>query len=89
MSDTKLHIVIVYHAAENTYVVSAHNQPPDKAKAFIDDFNLETQPGSQLITIEQRRAHKTEDAQTCRACRETVERSSGLQPLPKFTRRKP
>jgi hypothetical protein len=85
----KLHLVIVYQAAENTYVVTAHNQLSDQAKAFADDFNPETQPGGRLITLEQRRAHKTEDAQTCRACRETVERSSGLQPLPKFTRRKP
>jgi hypothetical protein len=88
LSDTKLHVVIVYHAAENTYVVSAHNQPPDKAKAFADGFNPETRPGAQLITVEQQRTHKTEDEQTCRACRETVQRSSGLQPLPKFIRRK-
>ena len=88
MNETKFHLVIVYNAAENTYSLSEHNQPPDKAKQLVEEFNQHMKPGFTLITIEQRKVHKTEEVQACRACRETVQRSSGLQPLPKFVRRK-
>lgn len=85
--DTKLQLVIIYSASENTYSLSEHNQLPDKATALVEDFNPHMKPGYKLMTLDQHKAHKTEDAQNCRACRETVQRSSGLQPLPKFVRR--
>jgi hypothetical protein len=88
MTDTKLHLVIVHNAAEGTYSLSKHNQASDEAKDFVENFNPHMKPGYTLITIEQRRAHKTEDAQQCRACRETVRLRSRLQPIPKFVRRK-
>lgn len=88
MNETRLQLVIVYNAAESTYSLSEHNQPPDKANALVEEFNPHMKPGYQLITLEQQKAHKAEDAQNCRACRETVRRSSGLQPIPRFIRRK-
>lgn len=88
MNEQSFSLVIIYCAAENTYSLSAHNQTPDKAKELVEKFNPHMKPGFTLITLDQHKAHKTEDAQNCRACRETVRRSSGLQPLPKFVRRK-
>jgi hypothetical protein len=64
-----------------------HNEPRDKVEQYVADFNSHMKPGFTLITLEQQKAHQTKDAQDCRACRETVRRSSGLVPLPKFTRR--
>lgn len=88
MTGTKLHLVIVYSAGESTYSLSKHNQPSDEAKDFIEKFNPHMKPGYTLITLEQRKPHKTEEVQNCEACRETVRRRSGLQPIPKFVRRK-
>ena len=79
--------MVIYNAAESTYSLSEHNQPADKAKSFVEDFNPHMKPGYTLITLEQQKAHKTEDVQQCRACRETVRQKSGLQPIPKFVRR--
>jgi hypothetical protein len=83
----KLHLIISHNVSENTYTVSEHNQIHDQAKSLIEEFNQQPTTGSTLIMLEQRKAHKTEAAQACRTCRETVQRSSGLEPLPKFTRR--
>lgn len=90
MSETQLNLVIIYNAAENTYALSAHNQPADKAKELVEKFNPHMKSGFTLITLEQKKAHKTEDAQQCRACRETVRRALGsrLTTVPKFVRRK-
>jgi len=84
----KLHLVIIYSASENIYSLSMHNEPREQTEKFVADFNPHMKPGFTLITLEQHKAHKTKDVQDCQACRETVRRSSGLEPLPKFTRRK-
>ena len=79
--------MIIYSATENTYALSEHNQPADQAKSLVEDFNPHMKPGYTLIAFEQHKAHKTEDAQQCRACRDTIRQKSGLQPIPKFVRR--
>ena len=90
MSDTnKLHLVIINRGTKHFYEVTAHNQSSDQAEALVDEFNPEAQPGSWLITLEQHRAHKTEDVRRCRACRETMLRVAESPSLAKFVRRKP
>jgi hypothetical protein len=82
-----LQFLILYHRAENVYSVSAHNQTPAEAQAFIEQWNKHLKPGYSLIAFDQRKPHTTDTA-TCRACRDAVRRRSGLQPQPRFQRRK-
>ncbi len=84
---TALQLVVLYNATENTYTVSAHNKTPEDAQKLIQEYNQHLKPGFSLIAIDQRKPHKIVDAQKCRACRETVARSSGLTPTPTFKRR--
>ena len=85
---TKLHLVILHNAPMNEYSLSAHNQTPEQAKLFVQELNPRLEPGCSLITLDQRATHKTGEVQSCKTCRETVRKRSGLQPLPKFVRRK-
>lgn len=85
---TKLSLIILYNAPMNEYSLSAHNQTSEQAEQIVRKWNPHLEPGCSLITLDQRAPHKTEDAQSCKTCRETVRRQSGLQPLPKFVRRK-
>lgn len=80
-------LTIVLDASEGSYQVLAHNQVPEEATRFREKWNPHLKPGVSLITLPQSRAHNENDAQSCRTCRRTVRRSSGLQPLPKFQRR--
>ncbi len=80
-------LTILLDATEGVYRVFAHNQIPGEATRFREKWNPHLKPGVSLITLEQHRAHTTNDAQSCRTCRRTVRRSSGLQPIPKFQRR--
>ena len=80
-------LLIVYNAAENVFSISAHNQTPEEARELIQEFDQHLKPGFKLLAIEQHKAHKAVDAQNCRACRNAVRRSSGLQPSPTFRRR--
>ena len=89
MTATALQLVALYNVTENTYSISAHNKTPEEAQRVIQDFQQHLKPGFSLIAIDQRKPHKIADAQKCRACRETVARSSGLTPTPTFKRRKP
>ena len=84
-----LAIVVLYNAAANDYSIAAHNQSPVDAERLRAEYNPHLKPGFSLISIEQERHHKAPDAQTCRACRDAVRRNSGLEPSPKFIRRKP
>lgn len=89
MSPTTLQLVVLYDATANQYSVLTHNRTPEEATAFTQEWNPHFKPGASLITLDQRRAHKAADPQDCETCRDIVRRSSGLQPLPKFVRRKP
>lgn len=87
MEGTKLHLVVLYNASMNEYSLSAHNQTPEQAEQVMQELNPRLEPGCTLITLDQRATHKTGEPQSCKTCRETVRRRSGLQPLPKFIRR--
>ncbi len=86
-SDRKL--VILYDARNNQYSVSAHNLVPEEADRLIQEWNQHLVEGCRLLALNQRKQHKTTNPEDCRACREAVVRSSGLDPKPTFTRRKP
>ncbi len=88
MTKTDLKLVIVYHAAENEYSVSAHNQTGEEARKLLAEWQPHLKPGFSFVVIDQRKPHSAADAANCRACRDTVRGSSGLQPPPRFKRRK-
>lgn len=88
MTDEALKLVILHNATENRYSISAHNQTPEEAKRLLEEWNKHLQPGCSLVSLDQRKPHQTADPQDCRTCRDVVRRSSGLQPQPKFQRRK-
>lgn len=90
MSDHEpLNLVVLYDRNQNEYSILAHNQSAVEAEALTEQQRPTLTNGSSLITLSQSKRHGTADAQACRACRETVARSSGLEPQPKFCRRKP
>lgn len=80
----QLKIAICYYADKNQYSVLFHNLTAEKA-AEVEKGRIDVLP---VLIVEQQKRHSTEDAQNCRACREDVKRSSGLNPTPKFKRRK-
>lgn len=87
MSEQKaLKLVILYEAGANAYSVSEHNQTPEQAELLVQDYNQHLKPGFSLIAIDQKKAHKG-NAEGCRACRNAVKQSSGLQPSPTFKRK--
>ena len=67
---TKLHLIVLYNAPMNEYSLSAHNQTPEQAEQFVRELKPRLEPGSSLITLDQRAAHKTDEAQSCKTCRE-------------------
>jgi hypothetical protein len=89
LTEAVLKLVILRNATENWYSISAHNQTPEEAKRLLEEWNKHLQPGCSLVSLDQRKPHQTEDhPQDCRTCRDVVRRSSGLEPQPKFQRRK-
>jgi len=87
MKQNNLRLLILYNAEQNEYSVSAHNRDPQEAAQMIEEWQQHLREGWRFIALDQKRAHKTPDAQQCRACRDQVRQSSGLQPPPKFKRR--
>lgn len=85
---TKLQLIVLYNQPVNEYSLTAHNQTPEQAEEFVRELKPRLEPGCSLLTLEQRATHKTGETQSCKTCRETVRRRSGLVPLPKFVRRK-
>jgi hypothetical protein len=84
-----LRLVIVHDAGNNEYCVSAHNITPEEADALIQEWNQHLVEGCRMLDIAQPKPHRAPTAQECRACRDTVARSSGFDHKPKFKRRKP
>ncbi len=82
-----LKALIVYNAERNEYTISDHNLGPERAAQLVAEWQPHLRPGCRFITVNQNRTHTTPDARNCRACRDQVRRSSGLQPPPKFKRR--
>jgi competence CoiA-like predicted nuclease len=87
LNGQSLKLLILYNAPENLYSISAHNQTPAEAQTVIEEWQPHLQPGFSFIALDQRKPHAA-DAAACRACRDAVRRRSGLQPQPKFKRRK-
>lgn len=83
----ELKLLIVYDPAANEYTISDHNLEPQKAEQFISEGQPHLKPGCSFIALDQKRKHTTSDTQNCRACRDQVRDSSGLQSKPKFKRR--
>ena len=88
MNEKHLKIVILYHAAENEYSVSAHNQTAEEAQKLLDEYQPHLKPGFSFVLMDQEKPHRAANAAACRACRETVRRSSGIAPRPTFRRRR-
>lgn len=80
-----LKLVILYDARRNTYTVYDHNLSAEDALTRVADLK-----GKLLsaLSIDQRARHRTTDPQRCKTCRHEVRRSSGLQPKPRFERRR-
>jgi hypothetical protein len=83
----KLKALIVYDADKNEYSASAHNCDPQQVAQLVEKGQPDLCAGCRFIVLDQKRAHKTPDAQQCRACRDQVRKLSGLQPPPRFKRR--
>ena len=81
-------LIIAHDRNGNEYSLVAHNQRPEEVQNFLDQWTRHLREGHSFVVIDQTRRHATEDAQLCRACRDTVARSAKLQPQPKFVRRK-
>lgn len=86
-NEEKLKLILLYHRTENEYSILTHNQSAEEARQFTERWNPHLVEGSSLISLDQTRRHGTADAQDCRACRETVVRSTHLEPQPKYRRR--
>ena len=80
-------LVVAYDRSRNECAVVAHNQTPEAAQSYLDQWSRHLRPESSFVVIDQTKPHQTEDAQKCRACRETVVRSAQFQPQPAFERR--
>ena len=85
----QLKLVVAYDRNRNEYSIAAHNRTPEEADGHVAQWSPHLRPDCSFIVLDQGRRHRTEEAQDCRACRETVARSAHLEPQPKFRREKP
>jgi hypothetical protein len=83
----KLKLIVEYDRNQNEYSLVAHNKSLDAAERYLGEWSHRLREGCSFIVIGQAKLHRTEQAQDCKACRETVARSAHLQPQPKFKRR--
>lgn len=81
-------LIVAYNQSDNEYSLVAHNQSPEEIQTFLDQWSRHLREGHSFVVLDQVRRHATEQAQACRACRDTVTRSGRFQPQPKFIRRK-
>ena len=82
-----LKLIVAYDRNRNEYSIVAHNRTPEEAEGHGAQWTPHLRPGCSFIVLAQTRRHRTEQAQDCRACRETVASSAHLEPQPKFVRR--
>lgn len=87
--EADLRLVIVHDAGKNEYIVSAHNLTPEEAEKLIKEWDQHLVEGCRMLALAQTKPHRAPTAEKCRTCRDTVARSSGFDPNPKFKRRKP
>lgn len=82
-----LKLIVADDRNRNEYSLVAHNQTPEEAQSFLDQWTRHLREGNSFVVLDQTKRHATEEAQSCRACRDTVARSAHLEPQPKFVRR--
>jgi predicted kinase len=83
-----LQLIVAYDKNRNEYSLVAHNQTPEEAESYLDQWSRHLREGHSFVVLDQTKWHATERAQSCRACRDTVARSADLEPQAKFVRRK-
>jgi len=83
----QLKLVVAYDRNRNEYSIPAHNQSSEEADGYVAKWSQHLRPDCSFIVLAQTKRHRTEEAQDCRACRETVARTAHLEPQPKFIRR--
>ena len=81
-------LIVAYNQNQNEYSLVAHNQTAEEVQSFLDQWSPHLREGHSFVVLDQTKRHATEEAQACRACRDTATRSGRLQPEPKFVRRK-
>ena len=81
-----LKLVVAYDRNRNEYSIASHNLTRDEADEHVGRWTPHLRPDCSFIVLDQAKAHPTNDARDCRACRETVARSAHLEPKPKFKR---
>ncbi len=80
----RLKLILSYDRTRNEYSLVAHNQSAEAADAHVAQYTPHLRDGCSFIVLVQGRPHRTAAAHACRACRETVARSTHLQPQPKL-----
>lgn len=82
-----LKLVVAYDRNRNEYSIATHNQTPKEAEGHVAQWGPRLRADCSFIVLDQTRRHRTEQADACRACRETVARSAHIDPQPKHVRR--
>lgn len=82
-----LKLIVAYDRNRNEYSLVAHNQSAEEAQRFLETWERHLREGHSFLVLDQTKRHATEEAQKCRACRDTVARSARLEPQPTFVRR--
>ncbi len=85
--DQSLKLLVVYDSQNNQYTISDHNLEEQHATQLVEQWQPHLRSGCSFIALDQKRRHRTADAQTCRACRDQVKESSGRQPVPRFKKK--
>ena len=88
MAEQTLKLIVAYNQNQNEYSLAGHNQTAEEVQSFVDQWLPHLREGHSFVVLDQVKRHATEEAQACRACRNTVTRSERFQPQPKFIRRK-
>jgi hypothetical protein len=82
-----LRLVVSYDRNRNEYSITTHNRTHEEADGYVEEWSHHLGPGCSFIVLAQNRRHRTDEAEDCLACRQTVARSAHLEPQPKFVRR--
>ena len=88
MTEQLFKLIVAHNQNQNEYSLVAHNQTPEEVQTFLGQWTPHLREGHSFVVLDQVKRHATEEAQACRACRDTVTRSGRFQSQPKFVRRK-
>jgi len=87
VTEQSLKLIVAYNQNQNEYSLVAHNQTAEEVQSFLGQWTPHLREGHSFIVLDQTKRHATEEAQRCRACRDTATRSDRFQLQPKFVRR--